>query len=108
MNVNQHWLHSARAVTEFVKGLWWVFAFIFVTYGFYFLLMQSKESDLLELQARLELMQVETALALRDQDELRLRIESQSDPCFIEMMLMRTLGVVPEGQVKVHFRNSGS
>ena len=42
--------------------------------------------------------------ALAQQEELRAEIESQKDPAFIEMILKRNLGLVPEGQVKVYFR----
>ena len=41
--------------------------------------------------------------ALREED-LQMRIASQNDPAWIEMVLMREIGVVPEGWIKVHFK----
>lgn len=32
-----------------------------------------------------------------------LEINSQSDPAWVELMLMKNLGLVPEGQIKVFF-----
>ncbi len=37
-------------------------------------------------------------------EELLLQINSQRDPAWLEMVLKRNLGVVPEGQVKVYFK----
>jgi hypothetical protein len=37
--------------------------------------------------------------------DLEDRIASQNDPGWIEMVLIRELGVVPEGFLKVHFTN---
>ncbi len=41
---------------------------------------------------------------LAEQQNLRLQINSQSDPSWIELTLMKVLGVVPEGQKKVYFQ----
>lgn len=38
-----------------------------------------------------------------DREELHSQIQSQSDPAWVEMVLMRELGVVPEGWLKIHF-----
>ncbi len=38
-----------------------------------------------------------------EKEYLQLKIASQDDPAWIEMVLMRDLGVVPEGYLKVHF-----
>ena len=43
----------------------------------------------------------EEALAI--QEELKREIESQNDQSWIELVLMQKLGLVPEGQKKVHF-----
>lgn len=41
--------------------------------------------------------------ALHRQQDLLLRLNSQSDPRWIELVLMESLGLVPEGQKKVYF-----
>jgi hypothetical protein len=51
----------------------------------------------------LELTQLETSLA-SEKKQLLLNIASQDDPAWIEMILMRDLGVVPVGYLKVYFK----
>ena len=41
--------------------------------------------------------------ALSKQDELQRRVASRSDEGYLELILMERLGLVPEGQIKVHF-----
>ena len=43
--------------------------------------------------------------AIYNKEDLTLKISSQSDPSWIEQVLMKELGVVPENQIKVHFKN---
>ena len=63
--------------------------------------MDQRETRGLERRfARLE--QRKTDL-LAEREELRSQIHSQSDPAWVEMVLMRELGVVPEGWLKIHF-----
>lgn len=66
--------------------------------------MRGKKRALSELSFRLEEMNKEKHLALQKKDELCLRIASQDDPAWIEVVLMRDLGVVPEGWLKVYFK----
>ena len=42
-------------------------------------------------------------LALEKQKGLLRQINSQNDPAWIELMLMKEMGLVPEGQTKVFF-----
>lgn len=56
-----------------------------------------------ELQFRLSEMNKVSLLADQEKEELSLQIASQSDPAWIEMVLLREVGVVPEGFLKVHF-----
>jgi hypothetical protein len=41
--------------------------------------------------------------ALNIQKDLQLRVDSQSDPTYIELTLMKGLGLVPEGYKKIYF-----
>lgn len=45
----------------------------------------------------------ETAISMRD--NLKLQINSQSDPAWVELTLKKGLGLVPEGQTKILFNN---
>lgn len=87
----------------FLGRNWWVFAFCLMTLLFYSQAIKEKKSKVRELAFRLEEMEKERVLAYAEKEDLRLRISSRDDPAWIEMILMRDLGVVPEGFLKVHF-----
>jgi hypothetical protein len=82
---------------------WWVFVFLGLCYWLYSHEMEKKQRIYMQLQHRLAEMQQEKAVALKIKEDLLLQINSQSDPAWIEMTLMKGLGVVPEGQTKVYF-----
>ncbi|MCE2983850.1 MAG: hypothetical protein LW832_09830 [Parachlamydia sp.] len=52
-------------------------------------------------------LQKEKRTALKRQEDLQLQINSQSDPAWIELTLMKGLGLVPEGEQKVYFQKRG-
>lgn len=83
---------------------WWVIAFCAVTGMLQFHFLKEKTNRVQILTQRLEEMEKEKWLALQKRDDLHLRIASQNDPAWIELILMRDLGVVPEGFLKVHFK----
>ena len=86
------------------KDWWWVVLFSTVTASLYLHAIQGKERSLASLQARDLEMEKERLYALDTKEDLMLRIQSQNDPAWIEMVLLRDLGVVPEGWLKVHFK----
>ena len=85
------------------RDWWWAALFCFVTISIYLHAMQDKRRLVEEFSCRLGEKQTERLLALAEREDLSQRIDSQSDPNWIEMILMRDLGVVPEGWLKVHF-----
>lgn len=91
-------------IPPFVVRSWWVFLFCALAGYVYVQSQREKHLAARELAFRLEEMEKEKRLALQERDDLHLRIASQSDPAWIEMILMRDLGVVPEGFLKVHFK----
>lgn len=46
----------------------------------------------------------EKEAALKTQEKLLLTINSQSDPAWVELVLFRELGLVPEGTAKIWFK----
>ena len=64
----------------------------------------SKKALIYKLEQRAFELQEEKRAALQQKEELELRIASQSDPAWIELVLLREVGVVPEGYLKVHFK----
>lgn len=82
---------------------WWVFVvFVIGATGLHF--SQEKKNTLRKLNLRLAQMEKEKSQVLAAKEDLELHLRSQNDPAWIEMVLMRELGVVPEGFLKVHFK----
>lgn len=79
-------------------------AFCLVGSCIYFPLINGKKGDVAALYQRLEMAITQKKAAIEKQEDLKLRLASQNDPAWIEMVLMRDLGVVPEGFLKVHFQ----
>lgn len=87
----------------FCKRWYWVLIFCLVTGLFYSQSMRKKKQAFEGYCFRLQEMEKEKCLAVLEKEYLQLKIASQDDPAWIEMILMRDLGVVPEGYLKVHF-----
>ena len=90
----------------FCRNWCWVLAFCLVTSLIFSQAMKKKKAIFAEYTFRLEEMEKERRLANLEKEHLQMKIASQEDPAWIEMILMRDLGVVPEGYLKVHFRGS--
>jgi hypothetical protein len=82
---------------------WWVIAFASLCGIVYLHAMRQKNVAYQEMAGRLQSLEKEKALAVVEQEDLLLQIQSQSDPAWVEMVLKRNLGLVPEGQTKVYF-----
>lgn len=94
-----------KYIQHFVYRSWWMFVFIGTCLIIYSHAMQKKKEVCLGLEQHLfELQQQRESLSLL-REELLGQIHSQSDPAWIELTLMKGLGVVPEGQQKVYFHD---
>ncbi|MBM3202018.1 MAG: hypothetical protein FJZ56_06385 [Chlamydiae bacterium] len=88
---------------RFIIQWWWVVLFVFSVSLLYKQCVHAKivvHQSLLERKSDLEKQKND---ALRNKEELLLKLASQNDPKWVEMTLMKGLGVVPEGQTKVLF-----
>ena len=56
-----------------------------------------------DLTLRMQEMEKEKVAVSQEREDLALQLQSETDPAWIEMLLMKELGVVPEGWTKVHF-----
>jgi hypothetical protein len=83
---------------------WWMHLFLIACFWLYFQGMKKKECTMLELKDRIVLLEQERQVSLEKQEDLLLELHSQNDPAWIEMTLMKQLGVVPEGHMKVYFK----
>lgn len=95
---------GVKASSSQVLKSWWVVAFCSLVAVGYAQAMKGRNSTLAELQFRMTEMEKEKRLALLEKEDLNDRIASQGDPAWIEMVLLKELGVVPEGFLKVHFK----
>lgn len=83
---------------------WWVVLFCLTASAIHLHFLKGQKTQVKQLCYRLEEMEKAKGAAFVLRNDLRERISSQSDPAWIEMVLMRDLGVVPEGFLKVHFK----
>lgn len=88
-----------------MRRYWWVGLFCAMALLTYHHGMKRRMGTLAELQSRLLGMQEEYLFAVQEHEDLSLQIASQSDPAWIELVLLREMGVVPEGYLKVHFKS---
>lgn len=71
---------------------------------FMYLHAMNKKKQVVEvLKCQLYALQSEKQALLEERKDLKLQIHSQKDPAWIELTLMKGLGLVPEGQLKVYF-----
>ena len=96
---------SAVSSEKWLSRSWWVILFVVLSSVIYLSAMRQKEHAYKEMAARLHSLENEKALVLAERQDLLLQIKSQTDPAWVEMVLKRNLGLVPEGQVKVYFQN---
>lgn len=72
--------------------------------AFYLQAANSRATVFFDLSTRLRDMEQEKLMTSEEQSELNLRLQSETDPAWIEMTLMKELGVVPDGWTKVRFQ----
>ncbi len=82
---------------------WWFFVFLIILYGGLSKVGQYQKQQYLGLQSKLGHLIKTREEALILHNELSAQIQSHIDPVWIEMILKKELGLVPEGYIKVHF-----
>lgn len=83
---------------------WWAVVFVLLCGLIYLHALRQKDRSYQELARQFRTLEQEKTAALADQEDLLSQISSQSDPAWVEMILKRNLGLVPEDQVKVYFQ----
>jgi hypothetical protein len=94
-----------RIFDQAIVRSWWVFLFLLCGYFALNFIINRKEEDIQKLEARLNGLHDQRIYAENQKEDYLLRINSHSDPAWIELVLQKELGVVPEGHIKVHFTN---
>jgi hypothetical protein len=82
---------------------WWVILITIFAFGFY----EQSSGKLTKNITRLKMRaaEIETAIKIAEQDKagFQLQVASQSDPEWIELLLIKCLGLVPEGYTKIYY-----
>src|SRR5580692_389483 len=95
-----------KILEELFVNSWWVIVFMLFCYLFYEQGLKKRERDITKLNEHFQALKKEKEEALSLRYMLTMQINSQSDPGWVEMTLMKGLGLNPEGQTKVHFIKS--
>lgn len=83
----------------------WIVGFFLFSLVFYKQMVSVKDASIYENQVKLTNLENEKERLIRENDELKMRINSQDDLEWIELVLMRELGVVAKDKLKVFFVN---
>lgn len=83
---------------------WWVYLFLLLCALVYEPNYVRLHKSEVQLQKKLLELKEEKARALQIEADLQLQIDSQNDHDWVELVLMRKLGLVPEGQKKFLFK----
>ena len=90
-------------VEEFVVRSWWVFLVCLVLYAVYEQSAHGLNKEHVALEGKLSTLTINRDALQADHDDLLLQINSQSDYAWVELTLMKGLGLVPEDQRKFFF-----
>ena len=93
----------SRLFEELIAKSWWSILFFLLCYFAYDQALAHRKREEVRLRKKLESLTLQKEIAKERQEELKLQIASQNDPEWIEMTLKKELGLVPEGEKKVHF-----
>lgn len=94
---------SVALFDEVIVKSWWVILFFLLTYFAFDQALHRKNLEQENLQNKRASYLLEKKTQADEQARLQLEIDSQKDPAWIEMTLLRCLGLVPEGQTKIFF-----
>lgn len=94
---------AAGAIERFFWSFWWVCLVMITSLVVLEQGLKSLKENHAQLHQQLALMMKERDKALALRDNLKLQINSQSDPAWVELTLKKELGLVPEGHTKVLF-----
>ena len=94
-----------NTLADFFIRSWWVVLFILCCYFGYEQGLLKKDHDFAMLQTQYDDLLQKNLQAKAHQEDLLRQINSQSDPAYVELILMKGLGLAPEGQTKVLFTN---
>lgn len=86
-----------------LKSWFWIAILASICLGYQWHMSHKQNATFTSLHHRIAELEEQKAFALQKQEELKLEIHSEQDPTYIEMMLMKNLGLMPNGAKKVYF-----
>src|ERR1700722_2427122 len=92
-----------KTVKETFIGVWSVIFFVLFCFMLYEQGINTSNEKRVALSTHLARLQEEKEIALQEQTRLLMHVKSQNDSEWIELTLMKELGLCPEGQIKVMF-----
>lgn len=103
--MQQFFLILNRTFEQLFLKSWWVILFGLLCFILFEQGMKTHRQEYARLQKHHQDLEKQRKEAVMLQEKLMLEINSQSDPAWVELVLMKGLGLVPEGQTKVFFEN---
>ncbi|NGX44753.1 MAG: hypothetical protein KR126chlam5_01061 [Candidatus Anoxychlamydiales bacterium] len=95
----------ASKIFTMVLRSWWVILFMLICIIGYDMGIKKRKVAIIEMKAKYNNLLAQKNQDAAKKEDLSLKLLSQSDPSWIEQVLMKELGVVPENKIKVHFKN---
>lgn len=101
-------MHEVKnAFFQSIVGSWWVGLFFLIIFIFYDQSIKATNRELLGLQCKYKSEILQKEQLVFEGNDLKDRYNSCQDPAWIEQLLIRELGVVPKGYMKVYFKKEG-
>lgn len=97
--------YKPNSIESKILRSWWVIAWWLVCLGAFEHSSISYKNEYAALEKKREQLQGEQRILLQERTLLLRQIRSQKDPAWIELTLMRVLGMAPADQKKVFFSN---
>lgn len=94
---------SVRLVEQLFSKFWWVILYTILCYMLFEQGMKTRDREYAKLEQQFIELEKQKKEIQALQEKLLLEINSQSDPAWVELVLMKGLGLVPENQIKVFF-----
>ncbi len=98
--------NKENSLKKELLNFWWVLFFALICFICYEQGIKVWRNQFNTLNAQLQDLQVAKSKALLQHERLQAQVQSQKDIHWIELTLIKELGVVPEGHKKVFFTKS--
>lgn len=95
--------NSSQLFHLLVIRSWWVILLLMIGFFLYDQTSHHQNKTIAQLEEKLALLTKKKEKAAAIQEDLKLQIISQEDPEYLEMVLIKKLGLIREGQTKIFF-----